>query len=226
MYDAPEESTANTFKYYFIDQDFDLTFGIGLSSKINTFGEEFPSQSYKTLVDRSWSIEKYDGPNREAIDLFLRGGVTTQMFENHLIDIVKHVFNPVALGRRIDEYVSRYGPEIEWDYTSERLHIGADPNKTRYVWNVNDFYENIDNVGKESTKWGLKQWIEMRAQAVAEEFNFEWDKVPLEPVEKKIVANDKQYDVKGDKTSAANSSISHSFIAFFTLLALTLGLLL
>jgi len=184
MYDAPEESTKNTYKYYFIDQDFDLTFGIGLSEKVNTFGDQFPSQSYKTLVDRVWSVEAYDGPNREAIDLFLRGGVTTQMFENHLIDIVKHVFNPVAAGRRLSEYTRRYNNEIEWDYGLERLHIGNNPNKTRYVWNINDYYENLEDTPKASTPWGLKQWISMRAKAVASEFNFEWDQVPLEPIEK------------------------------------------
>jgi len=232
MYDDPQESTSSTYKYYFIDQDFDLTFGIGLSSKVNTYGDEFPLQSYKTLVDRTWGIENYDGENREAIDLFLKGGVTTQMFENHLIDIVKHVFNPVALGRRIDEYVSRYADEIEWDYTIERLHIGADPNKTRYVWTVNDFYENIEDVGKESTPWGLKQWIEMRAESVAEEFGFEWDKVPLDPVVKKIVTDSDSFNLENNPNfnkvehSAAISSISHSYIALITLIAVLIGLIL
>jgi hypothetical protein len=228
MYDAPEESTANTFKYYFIDQDFDLTFGIGLSSKINTFGDDFPKQSYKTLVDREWSIGTNDGPNREAVDLFLKRGVTKTMFENHLIDIVKHVFNPVALGRRIDEYISRYEEELEWDYSIERLHIGADPNKTRYVWTMNDFYENMENGAVKSTKWGLKQWIEMRAESIANEFEFEWDKVPLEPIEKEIVTNDDTFNLNntGTDKSAAISSMSHSSIAIATLLALAIGLFL
>jgi hypothetical protein len=184
MYDAPEESTKNTFKYYFIDQDFDLTFGIGLSEKINLYGDAFPSQSYKTLVDRTWNIHTHDGPNREAIDIFLRGGVTTKMFENHLISIVKHVFNPVALGRRLDEYVRRYTDEVEWDYNINRLHIGADPNKPRYVWTMDDYYENLESTPKENVGWGLKQWIKMRAEAVSTEFGFEWDQKPLDPIVK------------------------------------------
>jgi hypothetical protein len=195
MYDAPEESTAKTFKYYFIDQDFDLTFGIGLSSKINLYGEAFPSQSYKTLVDRTWNVAGYDGDNREAIDIFLRGGITTTMFENHLIDIVKHVFNPVAFGRRLEEYVRRYTDEVEWDYNIDRLHIGADPNKTRYVWTMNDYYENLESTPKASVKWGLKQWVRMRAEAIASEFGFEWDEEPLDPVEKFT-----QVDIEKDTT--------------------------
>ncbi|ORX83021.1 hypothetical protein BCR32DRAFT_267245 [Anaeromyces robustus] len=196
MYDAPEESTESTFKYYFIDQDFDLTFGLGLSSAVNLYGRDFPSQSYKTLVNRKWSIGTYDGENREAIDLFLTGGVTKTMFENHLIDIVKHVFNPVALGRRLDEYTRRYTEEIEWDYSIERLHIATDPNKTRYVWTIKDYYENLEYTPKKSCQWGLKEWIEMRAKAVAEEFGFEWDETPLDPVVKIVHEN-------------TNSTVSH-----------------
>jgi len=231
MYDAPDESTDTTYKYYFIDQDFDLTFGIGLSDAVNLYGFDFPSQSYKTLVDRTWSIEEYDGPNRAAIDLFLRGGYTTEMFENHLIDIVKHVFNPVALGRRLDEYTNHYINEIEWDYSLEHLHIGADPLKTRYVWTVNDFYENMENVGKRSTPWGLKQWIEMRANAVAQEFGFEWDQVPLEPVIKEIDVENELSNLEKNpnynyvERSAAISSISRTSIAFITLLAMIIGIL-
>lgn len=228
MYDAPEESSENNTKFYFIDQDFDLTFGIGLSSKVNTYGDAFPSQSYKTLVDREWSVSTNDGPNREAIDLFLRGGVTKTMFENHLIDIVKHVFNPVALGRRLDEYVSRYADEIEWDYSAERLHFAllSDRHTTRYVWNMNDFYENLEDTPKLSAPWGLKQWIRMRADAVSGEFGFEIDKVPLEPVEK-FIKGDDAYDVKPDSVerSAAISSVSKSSIAFVSLLALAIALL-
>jgi len=203
MYDAPEESTKNTYKYYFIDQDFDLTFGLGLSDKVNLWGDEFPSQSYKTLVDRTWGVNG-EGSNRAAIDIFLRGGVTTQMFENHLIDIVKHIFNPVALGRRIDEYVRRYTDEIRWDYEIERLHIASDPNRERYVWNINDFYENLEDVSKDSVAWGLKQWIKMRAETVAEEFGFEWDAVPLEPV---VIKRNATTDVETPKEKSGAVSV-------------------
>jgi len=182
MYDDPTESTENTFKYYFIDQDFDLTFGIGLSQIINPYGVDFPNQSYKTLVDRTCNVDLYDGPNRAAVDKFLRGGLTTQYFEGHLINIVKYVFNPVALGRRLEEYVRRYESEIQWDYGINRLHIGADPNKTRYVWTMNDFYENLEDVPKRSVQWGLKDYIKKRASTVAKEFNFEWESEPYEPV--------------------------------------------
>jgi len=182
MYDAPEESTNTTFKYYFIDQDFDLTFGVSLSNTYNLWGDDFPLQSYKTLVNRTWNVSNWVKPNREAIDIFLRGGVTTEMFEGHLINIVKHVFNPVALGRRIDEYVRRYSPEIEWDYTIDRLHIGSNPLKPRYVWTIDDYYENLDDTPKKTTRWGLRKFIEMRAKAVADEFKFKWDERPLDEI--------------------------------------------
>jgi len=223
MYDDPSESTENTFKYYFIDQDFDLTFGLNLSSDVNTWGLDFPLQSYKTLVEKVWNVNEYVKSDRVLIDKFLKGGYTTQMFENHLVDIVKHVFNPVALGRRIDEYVRRYASEVEWDYTQERLHLGGDPTKTRYVWTVNDFYENLDETPKSSTKWGLRQYISMRAQAVANEFQFEWDSVPLEPQIEEIYDTKEDYkgsDIKSGAISSKNINIS---IVLITLLSLIFG---
>jgi hypothetical protein len=223
MYDDPSESTESTFKYYFLDQDFDLTFGLNLSSNVNPYGVDFPLQSYKTLVDRTWNVNEYVKENRELIDIFLKGGYTTQMFENHLVDIVKHVFNPVALGRRIDELDRRYRSEIEWDYSQERLHIATDPVKTRYVWTFNDYVENLDETPKISTKWGLRQYISMRAQAVANEFGFEWDAVPLEPQYEEIYNTKEDYkDTKsGSKESSSayrNSTLSIILISLISLL--------
>ncbi|ORX43450.1 hypothetical protein BCR32DRAFT_298677 [Anaeromyces robustus] len=224
MYDAPEESTPNTYRFYFLDQDFDLTFGVSLPSAINTFGDDFPNQSYKTLVNRSWSISEYDGPTRAAIDKFLNGGITTTMFENHLIDIVKHVFNPVALGRRIDQYVERYSKEIEWDYQQPRLHIASDPEKTRYVWAINDYYENLDSTPKLTCRWGLKQYIEARAQAVANEFQFQWDTTPIEPKAKVIAKGN-----NADNSNVVSGSISikpfKTSLIMVTLTTILIGLL-
>jgi len=226
MYDAPEESTKDTFKYYFIDQDFDQTFGVGLSHKINDFGDEFPSQSYKTLVDRKWhsADSGNDGSYRAAIDIFLKGGVTTKMFEQHLIDIVKHVFNPVALGRRIDEYVRRYAEEIDWDYNMDRIHLAYTLNNTHtiYYWSMDDFHENLEDSKAKRVAWGLKQWIEMRAKAVAEEFDFKWDKVPLDPDEK--IAG--KMMMKGEEGSNLSGTISIKAITNSTVLVVLLSLVL
>jgi len=226
MYDAPEESTSDTFKYYFIDQDFDLTFGIGLSHKVNLYGDAFPSQSYKTLVNRKWSIGSEDPPNREAIDIFLRGGVTTEMFENHLVDIVKHVFNPVALGRRLEEYKDRYTEEVEWDYTIERLRIANNPNHTRYVFNMNDYYANLGDTRVKSAEWGLMRWIKMRAKAVADEFGFEWDEEPLDPAPRAVplpemVVDENQSNVILEKESAAVTTIKAINIACMSIIMVT-----
>ncbi|ORX80404.1 hypothetical protein BCR32DRAFT_268887 [Anaeromyces robustus] len=230
MYDAPEEFTENTFKYYFIDQDFDLTFGIGLSHKVNLYGDAFPSQSYKTLVNRTWNVGSKDPANREAIDIFLRGGITTTMFENHLIDIVKHVFNPVALGRRLEEYIDRYTEEVQWDYTIERLRIANNPNHTRYVFTMDDYYANLGDTKVKSAEWGLMRWIKMRAQAVAEEFGFEWDQVPLDPspkniplpVEEEEEDNDKETDESKLNVNSGFNTITTVNIACILILLTTL----
>jgi len=139
------------------------------------------------------------------------------MFENHLIDIVKHVFNPVALGRRIDEYIHRYSPEIEWDYSIERLHIGSDPNKYRYVWTIADYYENLEETPKISTRWGLKQFIEMRAEAVANEFKFEWDSVPLDSKE------EVSYDTNNLSDGATSLKILNTSMFIILLVSILFG---
>jgi hypothetical protein len=209
LYDDPTESSKDKYKFYFIDQDYDLTFGLNIPAKINTVGDAFPSQSYKDLVNANLQVSDRVKTYRVAIDKFLKQGVTVKMFEDHLVDIVKHVFNPVALGRRIDEYDRRYASEIEWDYGLKRLHIGGDPTKTRYVWTFQDYKDNLEATAKKSTDWGLRQWIQMRAEAVAAEFDFEWDSVPLEPVTKIIpeedISNAEASNL--DDKSASNSKI-------------------
>jgi hypothetical protein len=220
LYDDPLESGNGKYKFYFIDQDYDLTFGLNIPEELNTVGNDFPTQSYKDLVNANLQLNQSVKTNRVAIDKFLKQGVTVQMFENHLIDIVKHVFNPVALGRRIEEYNRRYASEIEWDYSIERLHIGADPLKTRYVWNYNDYLENLESTPKLSTPWGLKQWIDMRAESVAAEFGFEWDAVPLEPAPKVIPEDTSVKDDDDDdsKSNASSSKIEMNLsIMFITL---------
>jgi hypothetical protein len=178
MYDDPKESTSNTFKYYFIDQDFDLTWGCGLSDEINRYGKDFPKKSYTEDVNRTWNIGSSDGPNRYAVDKFLSGGLTKGMFEAYLVSIVKHIFNPVAMKAKIDSYAERLRPELEWDYSFQKLYTSQ--NSKKYEFNIEDFDTGLLTGGKRH-EWGILDWTEMRANAVCSEFGFEYDSVPLTP---------------------------------------------
>jgi len=176
MYDDPSESSATNTKYYFVDQDFDLTWGCGLSDSINLDGKDFPKQSYKKDVNRTWNIGESDGPHRYAVDKFLSGGLTQGMFEAYLVAIVKHIFNPVAMRAKVDAYKERIRPELEWEYSIPRQY--SSNNAKKYDFNIEDFDTGIEEGGRRHA-WGIMDWTQMRADAVAQEFNFQYDTVPL-----------------------------------------------
>jgi len=182
MYDDPKESSESNVKYYFIDQDFDLTWGLGLSDTVNRFGKEFPAQSYKNDVHRVWNVGSNDGPDRYAVDKFLDDNTLTKgMFEAYLVSIVKHIFNPVAMRAKVTAYAERIRPELLWEYNEVQKQFSSS-NIKKYNFNIEDFDVNIEKGGKYHY-WGIMDWTEMRANAVAQEFNFKYDTYPITPAD-------------------------------------------
>ncbi|ORX50673.1 hypothetical protein BCR36DRAFT_351850 [Piromyces finnis] len=181
MYDDPKESSSSNIKYYFVDQDFDLTWGCGLSDEINRYGKEYPNHSYKEDVNRTWNIGEFDGPNRYAIDKFLSDGTLTKgMFEAYLVSIVKHIFNPVAIGEKVNAYKERIRPELEWEYSLQRQYTSL--NSKKYEFTIEDFDVGIEKGGRRHA-WGIMDWTEMRANTVANEFGFQYDTYPITPAD-------------------------------------------
>lgn len=186
-YHPAEESN----KYYFIDQNFDKTWGIMMDESLDPF--HFPEKSYKDYVGLDWanlnSDNSRDSYTRIIVDKLIGCDskdkdakcTTKSNFESHLKSIVQHIFNPVALEKRIDAYKERLLPEITWD-TEEvvRQHSGT---KKLYDFKVDDFNHNIEtgNYLGSLIFWGLKDWIKVRADSVCKEFNFSYDKVPFTP---------------------------------------------
>jgi len=212
LYQDPRNSSEDTFKFYFIDQDFDQTFGVGK----NVCG---PNCSFKQLISEH---------RVRAAKLFLQEGtLTRKMFENHLKSIVQHAFNPVALGRRIEEYERRYAPEIEWDFNEGTFRNREDrdhPNRNK------DHSERkaISPSDHERGLEALKKYIEDRAKTVTKDLDFEWDSEPMEPIEKEIVIEDQgeKEKLKYEKSDASlNKVISTSTILFISI-AIFLQLLL
>ncbi|ORX76657.1 hypothetical protein BCR32DRAFT_271158 [Anaeromyces robustus] len=213
----PAEETEGTkwnyskYKYYFIDQDFDQTWGIGMGEQLNPL--EFPKKSYKDFINLDWAHlnrgDSYDSHTRVIVDKLIGCGSTDRdatcttrtYFESHLKSIVQHIFNPVALGGRIDAYKERLRPEVIWD-TEEvvRQHIGT---IKLYDFKINDFDSNIESGNYLGSKvyWGLKDWIKIRAESVCAEFGFEYDKVALTPetaetYQAQDITPEKEYDTE------------------------------
>jgi len=172
VYDDPTESTKNTFKFYFITQDHDETFGIGLEDDINAYGHKFPTVSYTTMLNQTWHIAEDDAEHRTLVDRFIASTPKLQKrFQDTLLTIVKEIFNPVAFREVVDSYYDRYEPEVKWDYSFKRPYVVSDQ------WpdfGYNDFVNGFENE-VEGVEWSLYEWVELRAEAIKKEFCITWE---------------------------------------------------
>jgi len=203
------------YKYYFIDQDFDQTWGIGMGQNLDPL--HFPEKSYKDFVNLDWANlndDSYDSHTRVIVDKLIgcdskdtNAQCTTKTyFESHLKSMVQHIFNPNALGGRIDAYKERLRPEVVWD-TEEvvRQHVGT---VKLYDFKVSDFDGNIETgeYNGSLVYWGLKNWIKTRADSVCKEFNFSYDSEALTPeaaekYEPQVIEPGKEFDTSNNKFS-------------------------
>jgi len=175
-YDVPQESTSTTFKHYFITQDHDETFGVAIyEGHYNDIGYEFPRKmSYKTLIDVK-NLAGHGSEKRVLIDKFIASSPDLlKRFENTLASIVQYIFNPVAFKKVVNSYYSRFQPEMEWDFSFTRAYT---PSKSMSSGNPEYNYQSFEDnftKGVGGLKWGLYEWVEMRAEALKKEFCITW----------------------------------------------------
>jgi len=169
MYDDPLESHDDKYKFYFISQDHDETFGVGLMPPHNNVEREFTKQSYKELANRKFTAEKNGSAHRTFVEKLIMGSPELQQrFENTLIEIVQKVFNPTEFNRRLNSMIQRYNDEIYWDYSFKKPYVCKKPLTN---FNYDSFTANLEGQ-LDGILWGLPQFVEERATAVAEEFGF------------------------------------------------------
>jgi len=177
VYSDPTESSSSNYKFYFICQDWDGTFGLNAGSKYLRF-KDYINHSYKDYVGVSWGIDEYDAPHRYAIDKLLKNSTLKARFEDILKTIVTKVFNPKVIGERLDALVERHREEIKWNYDTINKHpirLGTASDKRYNYWTMDDFERNINKSAGHGASYGIKEFVYLRAKAVAKEFGLKID---------------------------------------------------
>jgi len=231
----PTDDPGN-YKFYFVDQDFDQTWGVGLPPYLEPL--TYPTSSYTTKLFRDdWqkvSQNEFDTPTRIVLSKLIgcdhaETCITKQMFEAHLQSIVKHIFNPVAIRRKVEGYKARLTEEMEWDLSFPRIFQVSHSN---FPFTMDDFNSNIETGDYPGSilYYGIMDWTEKIANTVCAEFDIEYDKVPYTP-ETASQASVQPIDAESPYDQSANlmsASQSKRKIPIFTvgLLTLSLGLIL
>jgi len=167
MYDDPTQSSGGKYKFYFICQDWDNTFGINLSQTYTRYSGEFLDISYKKYVNITWGIDDYDAPRRYAFDKLLSNKNNKKKFENILTGIVKNIMNPSSFEPRLSAFVDRFYDEVKFTYTTPQWRSGTEKIK----WDMGDFERNLNYPGRYGVKYGLREYICKRAKGINKEFS-------------------------------------------------------
>ncbi|ORX63912.1 hypothetical protein BCR32DRAFT_273292 [Anaeromyces robustus] len=179
-------------KYFFIDQDFDQTWSVGMKESLDP--QNFPTKPYTEYVNAAWKTINSDQGSDESghrylIEKFLGcDGAPTcptkDLFESHLKSIVQHIFNPVAIQAKVDSYRTRLDEEMKWDLESPNMHTGSystRPEKAEeyYHFTYDDWVSGF-NAGPNSL-YGIINWTETIANTVCNQYQIQYDKTPLTP---------------------------------------------
>jgi len=167
MYDDPTQSTDDKYKFYFICQDWDMTFGVNLGKTYTRYDEEFLTISYKKYVNIEWGIDSNDAPRRFALDKLLLNENNRIRFEQILTDIVRYILNPKSFEPRLSAFIKRFRDEVEFSYTTTPWRSGSEIIK----WDMGDFDRNLNYRGRYGVSYGLREFVCKRAKGINEEFN-------------------------------------------------------
>jgi len=229
----PNDDEGN-YKFYFVDQDFDQTWGVGMYPGLDP--QNYPTKPYTTYLNVNWkqlNQNEFDTETRVIVDKLIGcGGVaetctTKQLFEDHLKSIVQHIFNPVAMKRKTDGYKDRLTEEMQWDLSLTRLYIALN---SQYQFTMDDFTNNINTGQYLGSKffWGILDWTETICNTVCTQFGITYDKTPYTPEtaaaikeETKPIDPGTTYDPEANLTSGSVMPIAS---AALTILAIVISL--
>lgn len=193
--DGAYKDPSNNDMWYFIDQDFDGTFGVNLAEPEGT---AFPAVSYKDWPARY--------PGAVMINRLLQNADTKTKFEGYLTETVRVLFNNVTLTNRVLALHDFMLPDLKADRAIVQKSPGIN-----YGWNFEQVTQNLwtgvgaPNANGGGASWGLVEWIAAKSTAMAKEFNIQIVTEPVYPPN----ANGSVVP-SGNKTTSVAPSASNS----------------
>jgi len=191
------EDAEGRYKFYFVDQDFDQTWGVGMYPGLDP--QNYPKKTYDNYIGVNWrqlNQNPFDTETRVIVDKLLGCDgqpqcITKQLFEDHLKSIVQHIFNPIAMKRKTDGYKERLFEEMEWDLSITRLYTALN---SQYQFTMNDFNYGIESANYEGSKFffGILDWTEIISDTVSRQFSISYDQSAYTPESAAAVQEDIQ----------------------------------
>ncbi|KAI8380231.1 coth protein-domain-containing protein [Blakeslea trispora] len=190
--DGAYKDVANDY-WYFLDQDFDGTFGVNLAEPE---GAGFISISYKDWPARY--------PGGIMANRLLENADKRAQFEKYLTETVRVLYNNVTLTNRVLALHEFLLPDLEWDRSITQKSPGLN-----FGWTINEAKQNLwqavgaPNANGGGAAFGLVEWIAARSAAVAKEFNISVVTTPQGPP-----SNSTNTSNSTNKTASNNSNTS------------------
>ncbi|OUM57234.1 carbohydrate-binding module family 18 protein, partial [Piromyces sp. E2] len=142
--------------WYFIDSDFDMTFGHGS-----------PGECIKTTLD-NYVLVKGNGSSRPLIDNIRSVSANNEYLKEAVKTIIKTVFNINFAGERLDSFAELIKDDVLWDYGLDRVSTASETNKR--VYNSTHFEREIASTVDNGYPYPIKKWIIKRSDKVASQF--------------------------------------------------------
>ncbi|KAG0736458.1 hypothetical protein G6F57_007198 [Rhizopus arrhizus] len=206
--DGAYRDPSDNNKWYFLDQDFDATFGVNLDVPEN---KEFVSVSYKDFPSRY--------PTSVMANGLLQNADKKAKFEQYLTETVRVLFNNVTLTNRVLAIHNFLSPDLEWDRSIVQQSPGIN-----FGWTFEQTSQNLwqgvsaPNNNGGGADWGLVEYIAAKSQAMAKEFNITIVSEPVGPSAANTTTTstnngDNTNTAAGESKPASSSESSGSKIA-------------
>ncbi|ORX77032.1 hypothetical protein BCR32DRAFT_295874 [Anaeromyces robustus] len=154
-------------KWYFIDSDFDMTFGHGS-----------PGKALRTSIDKYPTLKSDKSNSRPFIDNIRKNSDNNKYLKEAFKKVINTCFNNNALGPRIDSFAELIREDALWDYKLKRMntYTGRELNERKY--SESNFNREISNASNSDYPYPIKKWIIERSKQVASELGIS---VPSKP---------------------------------------------